>query len=510
MSFENNNENEFLQENIDLENNVSNEPETEVVTEKEESTVENNNTQESYYNSYNGQGSYNNNNSEQNTYYQNSSYNNKNNNGSWKKILIFTLVAVAVVVATLAAGVIAIKNSDIGKSNPFAELESSNKESNYQDIGSTNISTGKTSGYVVTDVSEIVENAMPSVVAITSTTIVEQYGNYYDDFFSEYFGYGFGGYENQEPQTYETAAAGSGIIIKQTEDELLLVTNNHVVAGADKLSIRFNGQDDEEGITGYVKGTDANVDVAVVAVKLKDIPSEVMNNIKIATMGDSNSVKVGEGVIAIGNALGYGQSVTTGIISAKDRTVEFDEIEMKLLQTDAAINGGNSGGALLNSKGEVIGINVAKYSSSGYDTTSIEGMGFAIPISSVSEIIGQLETMKTREKVAEEDKGYLGISGFDVTAEDSEQFSMPQGILVKQVKKGGPADKAGIVVEDIIVKFDGQSVKTMTALTDTLQYYAAGEKVKVTIAYREGRDYTEKEVEVTLGDASSIEDMQTE
>lgn len=452
-------------------------------------------------------------------YYENGSYSNgssgdDNNKDKNKKILIFSSVVLGLIVVAILASVFAKPFRNMIGDNPLSGLEQQTT-SNYETIGKTEISentTSNTSGIILTDVSQIVENAMPSVVAITSTTIQEQYGSdYYDDFFNEYFGFGFGDdYGQDTPETYESAAAGSGIIIKQTDSELLVVTNNHVVAGADKLSIRFNGQADDKGVTGYIKGTDADADVAVVAVKLSDIPNDVMKNIKIAAIGDSDSVKVGEGVIAIGNALGYGQSVTMGIISAKDRTAVIEDKEMKLLQTDAAINGGNSGGALLNAKGEVIGINVAKYSSSGYDSASIEGMGFAIPISSVSDIIGQLETMKTRQKVDEENRGYLGISGFDVTEEDSTQYSIPQGIMIKQVKEGGPADKAGIVVDDIIVKFDGQSVKSMTALTDVLQYYTAGEKVKITIAYREGRDYTEKEVEVTLGDSTSIEDMQTE
>lgn len=512
MSYDGFNENENLySENNQPENNV----EQNYSTNNEQEVVQ---EQNSYYSSAN-YGNSDSSNTGRTPYYENSSYDNgstggnNDNKNKNKKILIFSCVVLGLIVVAVLASVFAKPFRQMLGDNPLASLEQSTT-SNYETIGQTEISentTSNTSGIILTDVSQIVENAMPSVVAITSTTIQEQYGSYYDDFFNDYFGFGFGDdYGQDTPETYESAAAGSGIIIKQTDSELLVVTNNHVVAGADKLSIRFNGQADDEGVTGYIKGTDADADVAVVAVKLADIPNDVMKNIKIAAIGDSDAVKVGEGVIAIGNALGYGQSVTMGIISAKDRTAVIEDREMKLLQTDAAINGGNSGGALLNAKGEVIGINVAKYSSSGYDSASIEGMGFAIPISSVSDIIGQLETMKTRQKVDEANRGYLGISGFDVTEEDSTQYSIPQGIMIKQVKEGGPADKAGIVVDDIITKFDGQSVKSMTALTDVLQYYAAGEKVKITIAYREGRDYTEKEVEVTLGDSSSIEDMPTE
>ncbi len=463
---------------------------------------------EEKYSSYNSNSYYDDGNDDEDN--DDSSNNNKN-----KKVVIFSSIAVALAVVGILASIFAVPFKNALEEDPLKELENSTT-TNYEQIEKTEITentTNTSSDIILTDVSQIVENTMPSVVAITSTTIQEQYGsNYYDEFFKEYFGYGYGYGDDYEqiPETYESAAAGSGIIIKQTDSELLVVTNNHVVEGADKLSIRFNGQSDDEGVVGYIKGTNADVDVAVVAIKIADIPDDVMKNIKIATIGDSDNVKVGEGVIAIGNALGYGQSVTMGIISAKDRTAIIEDKEMKLLQTDAAINGGNSGGALLNVKGEVIGINVAKYSSSGYDSASIEGMGFAIPISSVSEIIGQLENMKTREKVDEDKKGYLGISGFDITEEDAELYSMPQGIMIKKVKKGGPADKGGIEIDDIIVKFDGQSVKSMEALTSILQYYESGEKVKITIAYPEGRDYTEKEVEVTLGDASSIKGLDEE
>jgi serine protease Do len=269
--------------------------------------------------------------------------------------------------------------------------------------------------------------------------------------------------------------------------------------------------DEDDAVDGYIKGTDSDADVAVVAVKLKDIPSKVLSTIKKATLGDSDDVSVGEGVIAIGNALGYGQSVTTGVISAKDRTVTIEDKEMTLLQTDAAINGGNSGGALINSKGEVIGINVAKYSSSGSSTSaSIEGMGFAIPISSVKNIISNLETKETREKVDEDKQGYLGItSKYDVTDEISEAYSMPTGVFINDIVKGGPADKAGIQSGDIITKFDGQQISTMEELQKVMQYYKSGEKVTVTISYVDGREYKEKNVKVTLGDKSVISESQT-
>ena len=263
--------------------------------------------------------------------------------------------------------------------------------------------------------------------------------------------------------------------------------------------------DTKNAVEGYIKGTDSTADVAVVAVKLKDIPKDTLNTIKKATLGDSDTVSVGEGVVAIGNALGYGQSVTTGVISAKDREVTVQEKKMKLLQTDAAINGGNSGGALLNAKGEVIGINVAKYSSDGTSSASVEGMGFAIPISSVKSIIGNLETKETRTKVSDSEKGYLGIkSKYDVTSDISEMYSMPTGVYVFDIVKGGPAEKAGIQKGDIITKFDGQTVESYDSLQSIMQYYKAGEKVKVTIASAEGREYKEKEVTVTLASSKDV------
>ncbi|MCR5704296.1 MAG: trypsin-like peptidase domain-containing protein [Eubacterium sp.] len=352
-------------------------------------------------------------------------------------------------------------------------------------------------GIHVTDVSDVVKQNMPSVVAITSTTVVEAGG--YDEIYDFYFG-GGGSTGKQEQQ-----AAGSGIIIKETDKELLIVTNNHVVEDADKLKIQFNGIDDEkDGVDGYVKGTNSTSDVAVVAVKKSDIPKKA--EIKVATIGDSDSVEVGDGVIAIGNALGYGQSVTTGIISAKNRKVQLDNGEMTLLQTDAAINGGNSGGALLNGSGEVIGINVAKYSSGGNGSSaSIEGMGFAIPISSVKEIIGNLETLETRQKVKEEERGYLGINGSDVSEEDSEFYGIPKGVIVTATNENSPAYKAGISAKDIITEVDGQTITAMTELQKKLEYYKAGEKVKLAIKkYNGSGGYTDKTVTVTLGDKSVL------
>lgn len=471
----------------------------------------------SYYNSYGTEG--NNTNDEtknQNTgYYYSAAGSQPDNNDKKKKNKkkIAIIVAIVVVIG-LFAGTVAITLPNLMNDKSIEQyLDNTgvedNKESTkeYEIIDSTdteeNVNTSS-SGVTVTDVSGVVENTMPSVVAITSKTLVESSNNYTQDIWEYYFGGG-----NDRQNSYEEEAAGSGIIVDQTSTELLIVTNNHVVEGADSLKIQFNDTESDESIDGYIKGTDSTADVAVVAVKLEDIPSDVLKNIKKATLGDSDKVKVGEGVIAIGNALGYGQSVTTGIISAKDRLVELENQKMTLLQTDAAINGGNSGGALLNANGEVIGINVAKYSSSGSSSSaSVEGMGFAIPISSVKSIISNLETKETRTKVDEDERGYLGISGFDVDEQTSVAYSIPKGIQVQSVVKGGPAEKAGIVASDVITKFDGQDISSMTSLQNMLEYYKKGEKVTITIAYRDGREYKEKDVTVTLGDKSLIETMQ--
>ena len=481
----------------------------------------------SYYNS-------NSNNSQNNGYYYstndsqtNNGYNynsNNNNNGNGKKKKKKrTLIAVVAVCVVLLAGTIGISAAYISKNkdsltnvledgtlsnndnNSNSKNDNSSDSGNYESIGSTNTqndaNSSSKSGVTVTDVSSVVSSAMPSVVAITSKTLVESRNDYSQDIWEYYFGGGNSG--NNKSNSYEEDAAGSGIIVDQTS------TNNHVVEGADSLKIQFAGTESKDSVDGYIKGTDSTKDVAVVAVKLKDIPSDVLKNIKKATLGDSDKVNVGEGVIAIGNALGYGQSVTTGIISAKDRKVQLENQTMTLLQTDAAINGGNSGGALLNASGEVIGINVAKYSSSGSSSNaSVEGMGFAIPISSVKDIISNLETKETRTKVSEDERGYLGISGFDVDEQTSQAYSIPQGIQVQSVVKGGPAENAGIAASDVITKFDGQDVSSMTSLQSMLEYYKKGEQVKVTIEYRDGREYKTKDVTVTLGDKSVIETTQ--
>ena len=325
---------------------------------------------------------------------------------------------------------------------------------------------------VTSDVSDIVENTLPSIVSITNMS-VQEVQNF------------FGGTSQQESES-----AGSGIIISQNDSELLVVTNNHVVEGSDTLTVTFN---DGNSVEAQIKGTDSARDLAVVAVPLDKISDDTMNAIKVATLGDSDSLKVGEPAIAIGNALGYGQSVTTGIVSATGRTI--DGFDGEYIQTDAAINPGNSGGALLNANGEVIGINSAKINSS-----AVEGMGFAIPISDASDVIQNLMNKETRSKVSDEERGYLGIKGYDVSEEGAQMYNMPTGVYVKEVMSGGGAEKAGLTKGSIITGFEGSSISGMSSLKEQLQYYKAGEEVTLTVQIPDKNgEYTEKEIKVTLG-----------
>ena len=325
---------------------------------------------------------------------------------------------------------------------------------------------------VTSDVSDIVENTLPSIVSITNMS-VQEVQNF------------FGGISQQESES-----AGSGIIISQNDSELLVVTNNHVVEGSDTLTVTFN---DGNSVEAQIKGTDSARDLAVVAVPLDKISDDTMNAIKVATLGDSDSLKVGEPAIAIGNALGYGQSVTTGIVSATRRTI--DGFDGEYIQTDAAINPGNSGGALLNANGEVIGINSAKINSS-----AVEGMGFAIPISDASDVIQNLMNKETRSKVSDEERGYLGIKGYDVSEEGAQMYNMPTGVYVKEVMSGGGSEKAGLTKGSIITGFEGSSISGMSSLQEQLQYYKAGEEVTLTVQIPDKNgEYTEKDIKVTLG-----------
>lgn len=334
------------------------------------------------------------------------------------------------------------------------------------------VSTVSSSTAVVTDVSNVVQNAMPSVVKITNVGT------------QTYSGF-FGG-------TYDYESNGSGIIIGQTEDELLIATNQHVVSGANTLQVIFI---DEESCEANVKGSDAEKDLAVIAVPIDSIKEETLKEIRVATLGDSNAVKVGEPAIAIGNALGYGQSVTLGVISAKDREVTTENYTNKLIQTDAAINPGNSGGALLNVAGEVIGINSVKYSS-----TEVEGMGYAIPISDATPIINDLMNKETKTKVDDKEKSYIGISGVDITSDVAQAYNMPKGVYVAQVTKNGPAEKAGIKKGDIITKIADVSVTSYDELKSELEYHAAGTTIKVELLSqaKNSYGYETKTIDVTL------------
>ena len=397
----------------------------------------------------------------------------------------FAKILAAAVLFGTAAGT-AFQGAEMIGKNVLVSQNETVKDSASAKLATTTVTTNQSTS--TSDVSSISEQVLPSIVAIdvtAQTTTNTPFG----------------------AQTSEGTGSASGIIIAQKDNKMYIATNNHVVKGATSVTIIFN---DGSKVSATVKGTDSSTDLAVVEVDMSKLSDSTKKNIKIATIGDSKKTKVGEQAIAIGNALGYGTSVTVGYISAKDREIDAeDSASVKLIQTDAAINGGNSGGALLNASGEVIGINVAKYSSSGSSSNaSVEGMGFAIPISSVKDIISNLETKETRTKVSEDERGYLGISGFDVDEQTSQAYSIPQGIQVQSVVKGGPAENAGIAASDVITKFDGQDVSSMTSLQSMLEYYKKGEQVKVTIEYRDGREYKTKDVTVTLGDKSVIETTQ--
>lgn len=349
-----------------------------------------------------------------------------------------------------------------------------------QVAAASEIAQQQSASAVVTDVTQVVEAVMPACVSIT---------NNFTQTVQDFWG-----------QTYsqDETASGSGIIIGENEQELLIVTNNHVVDSTEQLYVQFI---DGETVEAQVKGTDASADLAVVAVKLDTISNSTKQEICIARMGDSDSLKIGEPAIAIGNALGYGQSVTTGVISALNRKIESSNSEegTSLIQTDAAINPGNSGGALLNMRGEVIGINSNKIGGS-----SIEGMGYAIPISTARPIIEDLMERQTRTKYSEEERGYLGISCINVTSDLSENFSMPQGIFVAQVYSGTGAEAAGLVRGNIVVAFDGVTVQNQEELTKQMQYYKAGESVEITIMVNSANGYQQKNVTVTLSSYDQI------
>lgn len=381
-----------------------------------------------------------------------------------------------------------------------------------QDDKVTDKSTATVMPVGTTSVADVAKNTMPSVVAITSIS-VQEIPTY------DFFGWGGG------TQQYEGESSGSGIIVGENDTELLIATNNHVVEGAKTLSVCFmgaetgkveqstdvdaaqgqngaeeqlGGADTENAVAAQIKGTDVENDLAVIAVKKDEIPQETMKEIKIAQLGSSDDLVVGEQVVAIGNALGYGQSVTSGYVSALDRYVQ--DMTTPCIQTDAAINPGNSGGALLNMSGQVIGINSAKLADN-----AVEGMGYAIPISTAMPILDDLMSRETREKVDDSKASYIGISCKDVSAEISQMYGMPTGVFVSELTKGGPAEKAGILPNDIITSLDGTKLSSTEELIGQLEYYAAGETVEVVIQRAEGGQYKEQTISVTLGNKKDME-----
>ncbi len=416
--------------------------------------------------------------------------NKKQSGGVWKKLLIGAGVGVffgmsagvAFYFVNLATGVADLAKSDasiVQEAEPIEEVQIP-EQTPVSESGIDMTST-QTITTVVTDVTEVVENVMPAVVSITN--IYTETTSFWGQNFSS-----------------EAQSSGSGIIVNENEEELLIVTNYHVVADADTLKVQFIN---ESVADAQVKGADSNMDLAVIAVKLDTLDADTKNAISLAKLGDSDSLKVGEPAIAIGNALGYGQSVTTGVISALDRQIEISEdgsTTGNLIQTDAAINPGNSGGALLNVKGEVIGINSNKIGGS-----AIEGMGYAIPISSAEPIIENLMLRETKDKVAEENKGYLGISGINVTSDVANMYGMPQGVYVTQVYEGTAAADAGMLNGDIITGFEGSGVGSMEDLQGYLEYYEKGESVEVTVMRTSGGEYKETVLTVVLGEAVQTE-----
>ena len=396
---------------------------------------------------------------------------NEKKGGSFGKIfltLVVFLILAAIFIALNNVGLINIKGL---KDIPITQNEKKKVELNYTNTSDAQVKEG----IYITDVSDVVEEVMPSIVAITSKTLVS----------SGMFG-PYGGNSEQYSE-----GAGSGIIISQTDDELLILTNNHVVEGAKELSVQFVN---EKSYDATVKGTSERKDVAVISVKLSDLDEGTIESIKIATIGDSDSLKVGNGIIAIGNALGYGQSVTTGVVSAINRPVTIDGTTTKMIQIDAAINGGNSGGALLNSKGEVVGINSAKYSSGGSSTSaSIEGMGFAIPISNVKELITSLMNGEEDNSDAE-----MGVEGYMITETQSKSYNMPMGFYISKIVENSGADKAGLEIGNIITEIEGNKVENFSDLTDVIYEKKKGDVVKIKVSYTSGRSYKEKELEVTL------------
>ena len=428
-----------------------------------------------------------------------------------KKGLTFSLCAV--LAGGLAAGSFEGVNKLAGWSGATTVEAASNKdettltyaksEKKDADASDSKSDTGKDTGSTAKgslDVSEIVSEALPSIVSITTKSVQEV---------QNYFGmYGMYGYAPQQ-QEQEVEGSGSGIIVGKNDDELLIATNYHVVEGADTLSVAFT---DGNAVEASVKGFDEERDLAVVSVSLDDVKDDTMDAISIAKIGSSDDLKVGEQVIAIGNALGYGQSVTTGIVSAKNRRMDSDNNTVtdgsddssdgvNLIQTDAAINPGNSGGALLNMEGEVVGINSAKLAS-----TEVEGMGYAIAISDVTDILQNLMNETSRDKLDDSEHGVLGIKGSSVSSEAVQMYGIPAGVFVKQVTEGGAADKAGLKANSVITEFNGKTVSSINQLIEYLSYYEPDEEVELTVQVPHGTSYKEETVKVTLDENTDADD----
>lgn len=428
-----------------------------------------------------------------------------------KKGLTFSLCAV--LAGGLAAGSFEGVNKLAGWSGATTVEAASNKdettltyaksEKKDADASDSKSDTGKDTGSTAKgnlDVSEIASEALPSIVSITTKSVQEV---------QNYFGmYGMYGYAPQQ-QEQEVEGSGSGIIVGKNDDELLIATNYHVVEGADTLSVAFT---DGNAVEASVKGFDEERDLAVVSVSLDDVKDDTMDAISIAKIGSSDDLKVGEQVIAIGNALGYGQSVTTGIVSAKNRRMDSDNNTVtdgsddssdgvNLIQTDAAINPGNSGGALLNMEGEVVGINSAKLAS-----TEVEGMGYAIAISDVTDILQNLMNETSRDKLDDSEHGVLGIEGSSVSSEAVQMYGIPAGVFVKKVTEGGAADKAGLKANSVITEFNGKTVSSSDQLIEYLSYYEPDEEVELTVQVPHGTSYKEETVKVTLDENTDAGD----
>lgn len=355
--------------------------------------------------------------------------------------------------------------------------------------GSDVVTTDNSSVGGTLSVSDVAKAVLPSVVSITSTSIYKSSSNPFM----------YGG-------TYQVSGAGSGIIIGTNDTELLIATNNHVVEDTTSLTVEF--VDGSSVDSAYIKGTNSSNDIAVIAIKLDEISDETSEAISIATLGDSDELEVGDQVIAIGNALGYGQSVTVGYVSALNRELTVENTTIRAIQTDASINGGNSGGALINMKGEVIGINFAKQSSGSTSSSSIEGMGYAIPVSQARDIINELMNKEVKEKVDENEKGYIGItSAISIDSSVKQMYNIPEGAYLKGIAEGSPADEAGIQIGDVIIAVDNEEIDSYDELQERMNYYAAGEKVTLTVMRANGNQYKEKEIEVTLCSYDELNQM---